>query len=258
VLSEREKLLLGKFVERYRDSEAGRLVKGVVHNMNNLLHTMSMQVELLKRRLVNLAKIDDPEKFDQEKVRCLSKIDEVTGEMARLNDMIRTMVSKGIHDEANDPGPVDLSALLAEEIAIHDADMFFKHKVEKKTDLAPDLPSVYGFHVDFAQALGAVIQNSLDAMQTSEQRQLSISTRQENGSVLVSITDTGCGLPNGGSEARLFEPFFTTKEAAEGHAGLGLYVAKTLLAAYGGEITASRSEGGTTVCISVPAGRRAV
>jgi signal transduction histidine kinase len=251
VLTEREELLLAQYIERYRHSEAGRLVKGIVHNMNNLLHTLSMQVELLRRRMVSLASIGEPEKFRQEKERCLGKIDEVTGELARLNDLIANIISKGIHDQSQEPGPVDLNALLSEELTLRYADMFYKHKVEKKIELEPGLPPVYGFHVDYAQALGAIIQNALEAMEGAERREMSITTAQENGRVVVRVRDSGCGLANANAE-RIFEPLFTTKDTANGHAGLGLYLARTLLSAYGGEITATGGAEGATVSISVP------
>jgi len=254
VLTEREQLLLAQFAERYRHSETGRLVKGIVHNMNNLIHTLSMQIELLKRRMVNLSSIGEPDKFQQEKDRCMVKIDEVAGELARLNDLIANIISKGIHDQSQVPGPVDLNELLSEELSLRYADMFYKHKVEKQIDLAPGLPAVYGFHVDYAQALGAVIQNGLEAMDASERRQLHISTSQDNGRVVVSVRDTGCGLPP--EPQRIFEPLFTTKDTANGHAGLGLYLARTLLASYGGEVTAEAGPEGTTVRVSVPIGAR--
>jgi len=251
VLTEREERLLAQYIERYRHSEAGRLVKGIVHNMNNLLHTLSMQVELLRRRMVGLATIGEPEKFNQEKERCMVKIDEVAGELARLNDLIANIISKGVHDESQEPGPVDLNALLSEELSLRYADMFYKHKVDKKIDLAPELPPVYGFHVDYAQALGAIIQNALDAMAASERREIAIATAQENGRVVVRVTDTGGGLPGGDAE-RIFEPLFTTKDTANGHAGLGLYLARTLLSVYGGEISCKSGPEGTTFSISVP------
>jgi signal transduction histidine kinase len=255
VPTEREELLLAQFVERYRHSEAGRLIKGIIHNMNNLLHTMSMQVELLRRRLVNLARMSDPEEFSQEKERCLVKIDEVSNELGRLNELIATIISKGIHDESQEPGPVDINALLSEELSLRYADMFYKHRVEKKIELAPNLPAVYGFHVDFAQALGAIIQNGLEAMKSSERRELAVATAFEDGHVVVRIGDTGCGLPNGDIE-RLFEAFYTTKDTSDGHPGLGLYLARTLLSGYGGKVTASGGAGRTTFRISVPARAR--
>lgn len=251
MLTEREELLLAQYIERYRHSEAGRLVKGIVHNMNNLLHTLSMQVELLRRRMMGLASIGEPDKFQQEKERCLVKIDEVTGELARLNELISNIISKGIHDQSQEPGPVDLNALLSEELTLRYADMFYKHKVEKHLELAEELPAVFGFHVDYAQALGALIQNALDAMENAERRELTVRTGLENGRVVVEVKDTGCGLPNGDA-SRLFEPLFTTKDTANGHAGLGLYLARTLLTPYGGEIACNGGPEGATFKVTVP------
>ncbi|MFH0809183.1 MAG: HAMP domain-containing sensor histidine kinase [Pseudomonadota bacterium] len=255
MLTEREKLLLDLFIERYRHCEAGRLVKGIVHNMNNVIHTLSMQVELLKRRLVNLASIGEVDKFSQEKDRCLDKISDVAVELGRLNELIGNIVSKGVHDDSVSPGPVEINSLLSEELTLRHADMFYKHKVQKSIQLCPEPSSVYGYHVDLSQALDAIIQNALEAMENSERRDLSVTTNRENGSLVVSVRDTGCGLPGCPTE-RLFEPFYTTKDLKGGHAGLGLYLARQLLVAYGGEISLRAEDVGTTVRVILPFGSR--
>jgi len=64
--------------------------------------------------------------------------------------------------------------------------------------------------------------------------------RNENGDVLVSVRDSGNGFPSGLAE-QLFEPFFSTK--AEG-TGMGLAIARGIIEAHGGTISAENFDGG--------------
>ena len=69
--------------------------------------------------------------------------------------------------------------------------------------------------------------------------------------VMLSITDTGCGLEKETKE-RLFEPFFTTKEKGKG-TGLGLSVSQGIVAKHGGRINVKSTEGkGTTFTVTLP------
>ncbi|BCR03118.1 hypothetical protein DESUT3_01870 [Desulfuromonas versatilis] len=78
-----------------------------------------------------------------------------------------------------------------------------------------------------------------------------IRTWQEPGEVLVSVADTGCGIPPENLD-RLFEPFFTTKEAGKG-TGLGLSITCDIIKDHGGEITVASQPGeGTTFTIRLP------
>src|SRR5215471_11598541 len=87
-------------------------------------------------------------------------------------------------------------------------------KVRVDTELAPNLPAVTGDPVQLQQVLLNLVVNACDAMASCNvsERRLVIRTGIENGTraVMVSITDRGCGIPEGKME-QLFEPFFTTK-----------------------------------------------
>jgi two-component system C4-dicarboxylate transport sensor histidine kinase DctB len=71
-----------------------------------------------------------------------------------------------------------------------------------------------------------------------------------DGSLELSIADTGCGLPDAGA---LFEPFFTTKPAGEG-LGLGLAISRDIVREFGGDLRAeNRPEGGARFILQLPA-----
>lgn len=103
------------------------------------------------------------------------------------------------------------------------------------------------------QVLINLIGNAADAMNSSRERVLEIvAERCADGRVALSVSDTGCGLPEDVLN-RLFEPFFTTKGAGEG-LGLGLAISRDIVRDFGGELVAeNRVGGGARFIIVLPA-----
>jgi signal transduction histidine kinase len=106
-------------------------------------------------------------------------------------------------------------------------------QVRVVTDLGAGLRSIRGDHVELQQVMINLIQNAIDAMsQTAENmRTLTIRSTQAVGNqVLISVADTGSGIPSGGEE-RIFEPYHTTKPRG---LGLGLSLSRSIVVAHGG------------------------
>jgi signal transduction histidine kinase len=93
-----------------------------------------------------------------------------------------------------------------------------------------------------AQALFNVVRNGLEAAETGGGG-VDVRAERRKGHVLVTVEDTGPGIPAGDLE-RIFEPFFSTK--ADG-LGVGLFLARKIIEAHAGRITAERRAGGGTV-----------
>ena len=80
---------------------------------------------------------------------------------------------------------------------------------------------------------------------------ITVRTWSENESVLISVSDTGCGIPEE-NQQRIFEPFFTTKEVGKG-TGLGLSISYDIIRKHGGEITVQSEVGrGTSFIVKLP------
>ena len=81
---------------------------------------------------------------------------------------------------------------------------------------------------------------------------LRIASKRNGSKVLIEVSDTGIGIPQG-NITRIFEPFFTTKEIGKG-TGLGLAVCYGILTEHGGSLDVHSTVGvGTTFIISLPA-----
>jgi len=115
--------------------------------------------------------------------------------------------------------------------------------IKVTAEVDSDVGQVWGDPVQLLQVFLNLAINGLEAMTAlpSNARCLVIrADRNENGDVLVSVRDSGPGFPSGLAE-QLFEPFFSTK--AEG-TGMGLAIARSIIEAHGGTISAENFDGG--------------
>ncbi len=104
-----------------------------------------------------------------------------------------------------------------------------RHSVVMRTELVADLPSVSGDRVQLQQVLMNLMLNGMEAM-SERGGELKISTRPEGGEVMVSVSDTGVGIPADKLE-EIFNAFVTTKA---GGTGMGLAISRTIIESHGG------------------------
>jgi signal transduction histidine kinase len=75
------------------------------------------------------------------------------------------------------------------------------------------------------------------------------SARGEDGQLLVAVSDSGAGLPEGETE-RIFEAFFTTKPQGS---GMGLSISRRIIESHGGRLWADSTPGrGATFQFTLP------
>jgi C4-dicarboxylate-specific signal transduction histidine kinase len=112
-----------------------------------------------------------------------------------------------------------------------------RHSISVRTELAADLPPVVGDRVQLQQVLMNLMMNSIDAMKSVDgMRELAIkSQRSENEHLLVSVSDTGVGLPPGQAD-EIFNAFFTTKPHGT---GMGLRICRSIVESHGGRLWAT-------------------
>jgi signal transduction histidine kinase len=122
--------------------------------------------------------------------------------------------------------------------------------VEIMTDVVPALLPISGDEGQLQQAVIALSTNAIDAM--PEGGRLTLGARNEEGHVLIEVSDTGVGIAPE-NLTKIFDPFFTTKEVGRG-TGLGLAVCYGIVTEHGGRLEVHSAVGkGTTFTISLPA-----
>jgi two-component system sensor kinase FixL len=97
--------------------------------------------------------------------------------------------------------------------------------------------------VQIQQVLLNLIRNAMEAMESSETRELTVDAAVSGSVVTVSVADTGCGISDA-VNAQLFQPFVTTKHDGM---GIGLSVCRTIVEAHDGRLWAEPNPGGGTI-----------
>jgi K+-sensing histidine kinase KdpD len=112
-------------------------------------------------------------------------------------------------------------------------------------DVGDDLPPVPLDYVEIDQVISNLLENA--ARHTPAGTDVWITVRRDGNSAIVDVGDNGPGLSDGAIEG-LFDPFIrASKRRGDGGAGLGLAIARGLIEAHGGEISAARRPGGGAV-----------
>ena len=126
-----------------------------------------------------------------------------------------------------------------------------EYSISVRTELAEGLPQVTGDRMQLQQVLMNLIMNSIDAMKDVEgTRVLTINSRRgENEQLMLSISDTGVGLPPQQAD-QIFNAFFTTKPHGT---GMGLRISRSIVESHGGRLwAADNSPRGASFYFTLP------
>jgi PAS domain S-box-containing protein len=126
-----------------------------------------------------------------------------------------------------------------------------QHHISFRTELAADLSKVMGDRVQLQQVVMNLIVNSIDAMKDLDEKgEIVIKTqRMENGHILVTVMDTGIGLPSQLGD-QIFDAFFTTKPDG---LGMGLRISRSIIESHGGRLWAANNQPrGASFCFTIP------
>jgi hypothetical protein len=219
---------------------AGRLLAGILHNLNSPLTYIMGQAQMLHMIHPEVA---DLEKIEQQAVR--------------MGQIIAATLKKVKQTQVRQREFLQLNEVLIEEALFLDSHPYFRHEILKQWDLAPDLPLFEGIAADFSQVFGNLLRNASEAMKAQKTKQLVLSSRHDDREIEVRICDSGPGIPKNFQE-QIFQPFFSTKTQELGISGsvgmgLGLYNSQQLIQSYGGRIEVVSQRGrGATFIVTLP------
>jgi PAS domain S-box-containing protein len=165
---------------------------------------------------------------------------------ADIISRIRLLFKKGTPEWE----PVDVNAVVRETIVLLRSEAT-RYSISLRTELAEDLPQIMGDRVQLQQVIMNLIMNSIDAMKDVDgTRELTIkSQRAENEQLLVSVSDTGVGLPPQQAD-QIFNAFFTTKPHGT---GMGLRISRSIVESHGGRLWAADAcPRGASFCFTIP------
>jgi signal transduction histidine kinase len=166
---------------------------------------------------------------------------------AEIISRIRLLFKKGIPQREF----VDLNEVIREMVVVLHSEAS-RYSISVRTEFAEDLPQIMGDREQLQQVMMNLIMNSIDAMKDMDgKRELIIkSERAENEELIVSVSDTGVGVPPQQAD-QIFNAFFTTKVHGT---GMGLRISRSIIESHGGRLwAAGNSPRGASFYFTLPA-----
>jgi signal transduction histidine kinase len=209
-----------------RVTAMGELTASLAHEVNQPISAAITDAKTCLRWLTR----DQPD-IEEARAAAMRIVDDGK-RAAEIVGRIRLLFKKGTPQQE----PVDVNEIIQEMIVLLRGEAT-RYAVSVRTELAAGLPETVGDRVQLQQVLLNLIMNGIDAMKTVDgTRELLVnSQRAENEHLLITVSDTGVGLPPRQAD-QIFDAFFTTKLNGT---GMGLRISRSIVESHGGRLWAS-------------------
>jgi nitrogen fixation/metabolism regulation signal transduction histidine kinase len=219
-----------------RQSAWKEVARRVAHEIKNPLTPISLNAEQISRHIERLAVTLQNHSVESPSVAVIRRSSEViSGSVESMRGLVDQFAALAEFPTAR-PRPADLNTIVENSLSMFAGRM---QQVRLLRRFSDDLPLVMADPEAMKRALGNLIDNAVEAMQTSLLREMRVSTTMlTNGMIELTVSDTGSGLTDEMRE-RLFLPYFSTKQRGT---GLGLAIAAKIIQEHQGTIRAEKNE----------------
>jgi len=232
--------LQSELVHISRLTAMGEMASTLAHELNQPLSAISNYLKGSRNLL--------EDRSDENSTTIRNALDKAADQAMRAGQIIRRLrdfVSRGETERrAESIGKLVEEASALALVGVKDRGIHVRFEFD------PSVDQVLADRVQIQQVLLNLIRNAMDAMETSEVRDLTIAiTRTDKGLVRVSVIDTGSGIAPEVAK-QLFQPFVTTKRDGM---GVGLSISRTIVEAHCGQIWVEQNPlGGTIFHFTLP------
>ena len=218
----------------------GLLTAGIAHEINNPLFVMTGYLDVLNETL-------------QQETVSKDEISEIAEKLNTASQSIVKLVS-GIKTYARieeaQPTPIDLNSAIQGSLNLVSF-LYKQEDIDLQNNLSAGSPMVLGNIGKLQQVLMNLFSNAKDAMESSDTKMITVTTHEEADTVVIEVTDTGCGIGPAHID-RVFTRAYTTKPVGKG-SGMGLNLVRKIITEIGGSISVESELGrGTTFRIVFP------
>lgn len=241
-----------KLYQTEKIASLSRLVAGVAHQINSPLGALKSTLDLLRSSVGRIASNREQGQEEAELFRNLAEFGQTSAAAcARIDFVVRSLCSFAHLDEATFQLK-DINESLRTVVRLLDPALSRHVRIDLKLGEIPAIPCS---PADLNEAFMNLLVNACQAI--IESGQITIETRREADYVIITIRDTGCGIPREHLDS-IFLPGFTTKGVGVG-IGLGLAVAYSVVEKHQGSISVeSQVNQGSVFTLRLPVNRSAV
>jgi two-component system, NtrC family, sensor kinase len=275
-LKEKE-ILQAQLLQAHKLESVGQLASGIAHEINTPTQFISSNVGFISDAFTDVKHIIDTLVGAADENRLSSallqdvldkadwpyletEIPKAIGQsqegLTRVTSIVRAM-KEFSHPGSRSAEPTNINHIIETTLTV--AKNEWKYSSEIVLDLARDLPAVNCIRDSIGQVMLNLLVNAahsitekLGKTPESGKGRITIKTEMDGPSLVIHISDTGCGISES-NRAKIFDPFFTTKEVGRG-TGQGLAIAYDVVTRkHGGSLTFTTIPGeGTTFTIRLP------
>ena len=228
-----------------RFSTAGELTASIAHEINQPLGSILTNAETAQSILAS----NNPDIDELNNI-----VSDILQDDRRASEVIRRLRSL-LKRAPFEPKSIDLNELVRETVDFLSA-LAVGREVKLNSIISPAALPIVGDRIQLQQVILNLVVNAIDAMADtpSDDRVISIRTSRVENFAELAISDHGPGIPEDKLK-EVFEPFATTKSKGM---GMGLSIARTIVEAHDGQISASNELGrGAVFRIKLPISRHA-
>jgi two-component system, NtrC family, sensor kinase len=242
--ADKEKEMMNQqVIETGKLAAIGELAAGIAHEINNPVAIMVEEAGWIQD-LLEEEEFQKSENLD-EFSRALNQIN---AQGRRCKEITHKLLSFARKTDSS-LKELQVNELIEEVVNLSNQRAKYSN-VTVNTSLDRNLPMISISSTEFQQVLLNLINNAMDAMEKTGGK-LDIGTGLQNNDIIITLADTGSGIPEV-NISRIFDPFFTTKPVGKG-TGLGLSICYGIVQKMGGQIDVkSVINKGTTFTIKIP------
>lgn len=240
----------------------GKLLYGLIHNMNGRLQNMTLLVDMVeaaRRKSPSPAGHGREEGTfsGQEEEKQKKRLGQLAQQVQVLTEMLQDfMVLDSMEQTEKD---TDIGVLLKRLVRVYKADLFFKNKVKVTLELDEEIPRIKIPGRVLVPSFMHLFDNALAALGESREKTLHIQCRRESPFILVSFTDTGCGPAPEHASGNFYTPFqksdhsgYAHPDRRHRHFGLGFFIICRLLDPYGVRVALEGDGEKTSTVLKIP------
>lgn len=252
-----------QLIQSEKMASLGELTAGIAHEIQNPLNFVNNFSEVSNELINEMS--EEIDKGNYEEVKAIA--DDVKQNLTKINhhgkragDIVKGMLQHS-RSGSGTKELTDMNALCDEYLRLAYHGLRAKDKsfnASFTSDLDQSIGTVQIVPEDIGRVILNLINNAFYAVSERKKQSdsrympvVSITTKKQGATILVSVEDNGNGIPPAIRE-KIFQPFFTTKPTGVG-TGLGLSLSYDIIKAHGGELKVKSEEGqGTTFTIQLP------
>ena len=225
--------------KQLRDSERlatiGATAGMVGHDIRNPLQAIAGSIYLAKTDLDSFPESKDKESIQESLSEIERNVDYINKIVADLQDFAKPLKPA--------PADTDLKLIVDELVKSHN----IPENIQAISEIETDVSHIVADSAYIQRILNNLVNNAIQAMQSGGK--LTVKAHRKTNEVIISIEDTGVGIPEE-AKSKLFTPLFTTKSKGQ---GFGLAVVKRMSEALGGSVSFDSQEGkGTKFTVRLP------